>query len=196
MLFRSDYANTALQGANKLAEIVNNMLDLARLNDGRIETKIEEIELAKLLEGFRKLFSQSAGRKDLELVAEIESGVKFRCDSGGLGRVISNLLQNSIKFTRQGRVTLRGKRSAGGILVEVEDTGIGIPADDLPGIFGRFSNVDKSRHPEGKGAGLGLALVKETVEAMGGRISIESTVDKGTCVSVWIPEVPPAAEGA
>ena len=191
-----DYANTALQGANKLAEIVNNMLDLARLNDGRIETKIEEIELAKLLEGFRKLFSQSAGRKDLELVAEIESGVKFRCDSGGLGRVISNLLQNSIKFTRQGRVTLRGKRSAGGILVEVEDTGIGIPADDLPDIFGRFSNVDKSRHPEGKGAGLGLALVKETVEAMGGRISIESTVDKGTCVSVWIPEVPPAAEGA
>ena len=191
-----DYANTALQGASKLSEIVNNMLDLARLNDGGGEEKIDEIELSKLLEGFRKLFSQSARRKGVELASEVDGGVKFQGNSVALGRVVSNLLQNSIKFTRQGRVTLRGKRSAGGILVEVEDTGIGIPADDLPGIFGRFSNVDKSRHPEGKGAGLGLALVKETVEAMGGRISVESTVDKGTCVSVWIPEVPPAAEGA
>ena len=106
--------------------------------------------------------------------------------------MLFNLLNNAIKFTKSGTVTLRARQDdVNAIMIEVEDSGIGIPQEDIPKLFERFSDVDKQRHPEGKGSGLGLSLVKELVTVMAGEISVSSELNYGTRVSIRLPVNPP-----
>ena len=106
--------------------------------------------------------------------------------------MLFNLLNNAIKFTKSGTVTLRARQDdVNAIMIEVEDSGIGIPQEDIPKLFERFSDVDKQRHPEGKGSGLGLSLVKELVTVMAGEISVSSELNHGTRVSIRLPVNPP-----
>lgn len=187
-----DYANTASRGANKLSMIIDNMLDLSKIDEGRFERKIELVELKTFIENVVALFTQVAHEKKIDLLADVSQSISIKCNEAGLTRIAFNLVNNAIKFTTSGSVTFRCKKgNANTVVLEVEDTGIGIPSEDIPKLFDRFSDVDHQRHPQGKGAGLGLSLVKELLTIMGGKISVDSELNRGTRVSIELPVTPP-----
>ena len=187
-----DYASTANSGANQLGIIIDNILNLAKVDAGIFESKIESVELKTFIENTVALFTQVARDKNINLMLDVPPSISIKCNKVGLVRIAFNLLNNAIKFTNTGSVTLRGKKAdANTVVLEVEDTGIGIPLEDMPKLFDRFSNVDNQRHPQGKGTGLGLSLVKELLTIMGGKISIDSELNRGTRVSIELPVTPP-----
>lgn len=187
-----DYANTASVGAHRLSKIIDNMLDLSKIDAGRFDKKIEPIEIKHFIEMTAALYAQAVRNQKIELLIDVPHPITIECNETALSRVLFNLLNNAIKFTKSGSVTLRAKQDdANAVMIEVEDSGIGIPQEDIPKLFERFSDVDKQRHPEGKGSGLGLSLVKELVTLMGGEISVSSKVNHGTRVSIRLPAAPP-----
>jgi two-component system phosphate regulon sensor histidine kinase PhoR len=132
-----------------------------------------------------------AGRKELGLRVEPFRDVPpVRGDRGQLKQVLTNLLDNAIKFTpEKGMVRVNAVCAQGRVTVAVLDTGIGIPADDLPRIFERFYRVDKARSRELGGTGLGLAIVKHIVEAHGGSVSVESRLGEGSTFRFTLPAI-------
>ena len=125
------------------------------------------------------LASPSLERAGVALEVALHEHLRVRADADGLAQVLGNLLQNASRYTpRGGRVTVRAERRPGDILVSVVNTGSAIPASDLPHVFERFYRVDKSRDRSHGGAGIGLAIVKQLVEAVGGRVGAESTEER------------------
>ena len=110
-----------------------------------------------------------------------------------IDQVVANLLDNAIKYTERGGVSVRLARTATRVSCEVEDTGSGIPAEDVPRIFERFYRVDKARSREKGGTGLGLAIVRHILALHGGRVSVDSTLGRG---SIFRFELPPAPAGS
>jgi signal transduction histidine kinase len=102
--------------------------------------------------------------------------------------VLTNLVENAVRYTREGSITLRSRRGDRGVWVDVLDTGVGIAPEHLPRIFERFYRVDAGRSREQGGTGLGLAIVRHMVEAHGGRVEAASVVGRGTTISVLFPE--------
>jgi two-component system sensor histidine kinase BarA len=187
-----DYANTASVGAHRLSMIIDNMLDLSKIDAGRFDKKLELIEIKHFIETTAALYAQAVRNQKIELLIDVPQPITIECNETALSRVLFNLLNNAIKFTKTGSVSLRAKQhDTNTVVIEVEDSGIGIPQEDIPKLFERFSDVDKQRHPEGKGSGLGLSLVKELVTVMGGEISVSSRVNHGTRVSIQLPLNPP-----
>ena len=187
-----DYASTASVGAHRLSLIIDNMLDLSKIDAGRFDKKIEPIEIKHFIETTAALYAQALRSQNLALLIDIPQPITIECNETALSRVLFNLLNNAIKFTKSGTVTLRARQDdVNAIMIEVEDSGIGIPQEDIPKLFERFSDVDKQRHPEGKGSGLGLSLVKELVTVMAGEISVSSELNHGTRVSIRLPVNPP-----
>ena len=187
-----DYANTASSGANKLSLIIDNMLDLSKIDAGRFDRKTESIALKPFLEKTAELYAQAAHNQGIELLSEVAAPIALQCNEAALSRILFNLLNNAIKFTPSGSVTLRAKQDdTTAVVIEVADTGIGIPKKDIPKLFERFSDIDRQRHPQGKGSGLGLSLVKELVTLMGGEINVSSELNQGTCFSIRLPVTPP-----
>ena len=180
-------AKIALEATNRLTAIVNNMLDSARLDRGIIDYMQESVDVGALLEKQRLLFQPLAKTKNLSITVDAEEHLIIRSDPAAIARILDNLINNAIKFTDYGAVKLRAHRNKDGVLIEVEDSGIGIPKTDMPKLFEIFSEVDAKRRPIGKGTGLGLSLVKRTAEGLGGSVSCESEINKGTCFRVWLP---------
>ncbi len=125
----------------------------------------------------------------MEVIADLPAGLPPACaDAERLGQVLANLLRNAICHTEPGgivAVNLRAEPDA--VILEVRDTGAGIPPDELPRLWERFYRGAAGRARDGDGAGLGLALVKELTEAMGGSVAVESRVGQGSCFTVRLP---------
>jgi adenylate cyclase len=149
----------------------------------------EPVALPGLIQAVAADFRVPATRANVGLVEEIDPDVgPIRGDPVQLRRIVDNLVANALKFTpRGGQVRVRLRRQNGGAVVEVEDTGIGIPADELKRIFERFYQVDGSMTRRYGGTGLGLALVKEIVEAHGGNVEVSSEINHGSAFRVWLP---------
>src|SRR5262249_9087728 len=129
-----------------------------------------------------------AAEKGLALVVDVPELPNIAGDGDRLSQVFTNLVDNAIKHTDRGTITISTTLYAGGIVVQIKDTGEGIPVADVPHIFERFYQVDKSRQRmRREGAGLGLTITKEIVEAHGGRIWADSTEGTGTTFSTWFP---------
>jgi two-component system phosphate regulon sensor histidine kinase PhoR len=109
-------------------------------------------------------------------------------DATALRQIMTNLVDNAVRHTNEGSVTVSSRRVAGGVVIGVSDTGIGIPAEHLPRIFERFYRVDAGRSRSDGGTGLGLAIVKHLVEGHGGRVRTESAVGRGTTIHVELPD--------
>lgn len=175
--------------AERLNRMVTQLTDLARLQAGRLSVEMAGLDLNDLLEALGERLAVVAVRKRITIEVQTQPIPRIAGDGDRLVQVFTNLISNAIKYTpqhRKIRVTTE-KTSAGYICVTVADNGIGIPREDLPRIFERFYQVDKSRGPK-RGTGLGLAITKEIVEMHGGRISIDSPgVNQGTTVRVWLP---------
>jgi PAS domain S-box-containing protein len=180
--------------AQSLMAILNGILDVSKLESGRMELEEVEFDLHRLLRQASDMIAINAERKGLSVTLEIDPAVPrgVRSDPTKLRQVVVNLMGNAVKFTERGKVQLSVGRSerAGVWLFSVRDTGIGIPADSLPTIFERFTQADQSTTRRYGGTGLGTAICKGIVETMGGTIWVESVVGVGSNFSftVKLPE--------
>lgn len=180
--------------ADHLRTLTENLLQLAR-NETHPVVQHETIDLSTLLRDVASSLQSLAEAKALTLVCEIPDGLRLYGDSDDLIRLFVNLLDNAIKFTERGGVTLSADENRdSSISVIIEDTGIGIPAESLPSIFNRFYRVDQARSTSG--SGLGLAIASEIVRAHGGRIEVASEVGKGTRLTIILPKDSQAKDNA
>lgn len=183
--------------AERLSRMVHKLLDLTRLESGEVSMSWRPIDLPALLASSADRFSLLAEEKEVQLALELPDSVQITGDGDRLMQVFTNLLDNALKHTDSGgKITLSAtegeKRES--VSVVVSDTGCGIPEADLPRIFERFYQVDKSRSrntdADESGVGLGLAITSEIVHAHGGHIDVKSIVGLGTQFTVTLPRTP------
>jgi two-component system, OmpR family, phosphate regulon sensor histidine kinase PhoR len=185
---------TILTNARRMQRLVDNLLDLARLEAGGWQPERESVDLAELAHEAWSSLSDGARIKSIDFAVDVpEDAATIYADADALRQILSNLLENSIRYTSAGgRIVCRSRREGEGIAVSVTDNGAGIVREHLPRVFERFYRADPSRSREEGGTGLGLAIVKHLVEAHGGRVSAESERGIGTTITCWFPEHPPA----
>jgi signal transduction histidine kinase/CheY-like chemotaxis protein len=178
--------------AQHLLGIVNDILDIAKIEAGKLKLSPERVELRPLFDQVLAVVAVQADEKQLKLVDETAGHAlpPVRADENRLRQILINLLGNGVKFTDQGWVTLRAHTddTPGHVLIEVQDTGIGIPPQRQAGLFEKFKQVDTSFTRRHGGSGLGLAISRRLVEMMGGRIELDSPGEGlGTTVRFSIP---------
>ncbi len=186
-----EYAEAAQSSAESLLAMLNNMLDYARMDQGRLQFESVDFDLHGLLEDVADHFGPDAGRKRLELACLIapETPQIVTGDPVRLRQVLSNLMSNAVKFTDRGEIVLSCKvvsEEAGGVVlqIEVSDTGIGITEEDRPKLFRSFGQLDASGNRSHSGAGLGLAICKQIVAGGGGYMDYHSKPGVGS--SFWV----------
>ncbi|MCX7930564.1 MAG: cell wall metabolism sensor histidine kinase WalK, partial [Chlorobi bacterium] len=171
--------------------------ELSRAESGQVEIEHELVDLSQLITDVCEDFELLAAEQGLRLVSDIPQFVRIIGDRGRLRQVLINLLDNAIKYTPPGgtiRVVLSVEQPW--VCLSISDTGVGIPAEDIPHIFDRFYRVDKARSRTVGGTGLGLAIVRWIVDAHGGTITLESTEGVGTTFHIRLPVVPPHLQSA
>ena len=189
-----DYAKDIHSSGSHLLAIINDILDLAKLEAGKIRIEHKVLSSRLLVERAVTLLQQQAQGKGIKLSAEFAPGMPDRIygDELRLRQILINLASNSLKFTNQGSVTVRLHPKAfptgqPGWVLEVEDTGIGIPEEKQATLFDRFTQVDTALSRRHGGVGLGLAICRELVDRMEGKISVRSTPGVGTTMRVHLP---------
>ncbi len=179
--------------SRRLNALVEDLLILARLESRDDKLQLAPLDMAKFLREAMTDWSLRSAEKKIALNADIAPGLpQISADVFRLEQVLGNLIDNAIKYTNSGgRVTVRATAVNNGVEIRVEDTGLGIPTDDLPRIFERFYRADKGRSREHGGTGLGLSIVKHIVLAHGGTVRAESEQGKGTSIILMLPKTPP-----
>ncbi len=187
----NEYCNDIHSSGQYLLDVINDILDMAKIEAGRIRLDFEELDLDALLAEATRVVSARAQDKQLELVAKISPDLGLRADRRALKQIILNLLSNAVKFTPAGgRVTVRGRADGDCIVLAIADTGIGIDKDALAKLGRPFEQVESQLTKSHQGSGLGLAISKSLVELHGGNMRIRSTLGKGTLVVVRLPMHP------
>lgn len=186
-----DVLTTIMDNAMRLNVFVTNVLDAAKMKAGRMEYHLRAVDMDAVARGVQTLFSIVAKKRGIILVADIPASLpKPRADPERLDQVVANLVSNALKFTPEGgRITLGARAAGDSVEIFVEDTGSGISPENLAGLFQRFRQVDTAgqRARRIQGTGLGLVIVKQTVEGMGGRIAASSVLGKGSRFAVILP---------
>ena len=186
---------TILGNAQRMQRLVDDLLDLSRIESGRWRPQAEPVNLAGAAQdAWSGLAARAAGR-GVSLVVEAEpEATTVHADPQALSQILTNLFDNALRYAPDGgRIVCRSVPDAGGITVSVHDDGPGIPAEHLPRVFERFYRADPARARAEGGTGLGLAIVKHLVEAHGGRVGATSERGRGTTVSCWFPGEPASA---
>ncbi|MBC7316929.1 MAG: HAMP domain-containing histidine kinase, partial [Chloroflexi bacterium] len=167
--------------------MITNLLDLARLEAGRYELPIEDVDLAQVLRSAARGLQPLAEGKGLSLTLHLEAlPARIPSNASGLEQVFVNLIHNAIQFTDEGGVTITGGQDERTVWVTVEDTGIGMTPDQREHLFTKFYPM-RAQAKRGEGTGLGLVISRMIVEALGGRIEVESTPGKGSRFTVRLP---------
>ena len=185
------FLTTILKNARRMQRLVDDLLDLSRIESGRYQPRREVVEVATLAREVWAGFQDRASSRGVSFAVEIpqdSDGALVHADPDALRQVLTNLMDNALRYTPQGgRITCRATARDEGVEIALEDTGTGIPREHLPRIFERFYRADSSRSREEGGTGLGLAIVKHLVEAHGGRVRAESEWGQGTTIAAWFP---------
>jgi len=184
-----EQAQTIYQSGEHLLRLVNDILDLAKIESGHMTLETEDMDLPQLLEEVAGLHRGAARQKGLELKLELDTSLPARLhgDATRLRQVLNNLLNNGVKFTPTGQVTLAAQAEAERVLFRIEDTGPGIPLEAQAIIFEKFRQASSFVTREHGGTGLGLALVRELVTLMGGEITLVSNPGAGARFEFWLP---------
>jgi signal transduction histidine kinase len=171
-----------------MQRIVDDLLDLSRIESGGWTPAPTRTDVRAAAAEALAACAERAREKGLRLDVELGDGAReVYADPTALRQVLSNLVENAVRHTPAGTITVFARPREGGAEVGVRDTGIGIPAEHLPRIFERFYRVDPARSRAAGGTGLGLAIVRHLVEAHGGRVDATSTVGRGTTVTAFFP---------
>lgn len=177
-----------VQAADNLLGLINGLLDLAKIEAGKMELNIEEVDIPLVIDDVIELIRASADAKGLTLRADVASTLPSAwADRARIRQVLVNLMANAVKFTEHGGVTMRATIVDGWITVAVADTGVGIPPEAQTYIFDEFRQVDASTTRRYGGTGLGLAISKRLIALHGGRIWVESTVGVGSTFLFTLP---------
>lgn len=206
---RRQFLKTVARNAERLQHMVDDLLDLSRLESGRWQPELVELDLAESARQAWQPFAGRAADRDVEFSVQSHTDdARASADRRAVEQVFSNLYDNALRYVAEGgriRVAIRrhegaaspavqrasrpvgGPQSGSWLLVEVSDTGTGIPMEALPRIFERFYRVDPARSRAEGGTGLGLSIVRHMVESMGGMVTAESELGKGSTIRFWLP---------
>ena len=190
----SEYALNASNSAQALLSIVNDILDISKIEAGKMELITEEYELTSLIVDCYNMILSRAQDKGLRLVVRCDETLPTRLvgDMARVRQIMLNLLTNAVKYTDRGEVTLRlsGTRTAEGISLrlQVEDTGIGMTQEDMEHLFRKFERFNLARNRSVEGTGLGLAITKKLVDMMQGTVEVQSSYGAGTVFTVEVPQ--------
>jgi signal transduction histidine kinase len=185
-----EYLGDVLTSSKHLLQLINDVLDLAKVESGKMEFRLETVDLAKVLGEVRDVLRGLASTKRIQLETSVDPDVSHATvDASRLKQILYNYLSNAIKFTpEKGRVSARIAPQGPDLFrVDVEDTGIGIPEESFGKLFVEFQQLDASTAKKYPGTGLGWALTKRIAEAHGGRVEVCSTVGVGSTFSVILP---------
>jgi len=186
---QADILSGAKNNIERLGRIVDNLLDISRIESGRAYLNKNVFNLSALVKDTVFSFEPLAKEKGLEIRVKIPEGdLNIFADSDRMSQVFINLIGNAIKFTNQGFIEVSVRVGQGTILCSISDTGIGIAAKDIPQLFQKFHQLGRKSGSGAKGTGLGLSITKEIIQMHGGNISVESQPDKGTTFTFSLPE--------
>jgi signal transduction histidine kinase/DNA-binding response OmpR family regulator len=195
---QAQYVRAIRDSGAALLHLINDILDLSKLEAGKLELHPDPTDMRDSCGFLRTVFGQQAVTKSLQLQFEISPNLPraLMLDRLRLRQVLVNLLSNAIKFTERGSVKTRvswepqGEGRSGTLLIDVEDTGVGIPAEELEEVFKPFVQAEARQTSEKEGTGIGLTIVKRLTELMGGSLTVQSTVGKGTTFHLRFANVP------
>jgi two-component system phosphate regulon sensor histidine kinase PhoR len=184
-----DFVGMISRHAERLHQLVEDLLELSRIEAQKLDLKPTTIDVLELLDHMIGLYALTASRHGIDLVAgTCPRGITVKADRRALEQILSNLIDNAIKYASAGAaVTLSAAPRDGEIVISVADTGPGIPAKHLPRLFERFYRVDRGRSRDVGGTGLGLSIVKHLTEALGGHVMVESLPGVGSTFTVHLP---------
>ncbi|OIO33247.1 MAG: hypothetical protein AUJ70_03585 [Candidatus Omnitrophica bacterium CG1_02_40_15] len=176
--------------SNSLVHLINNLLDIARIESGKVQMEMKDVSIKEMLDSIVDIITPQVKEKNISL--KINSKIKFdriKVDPSQIERVFLNLLSNAVKFTpEKGMVIIEMEEKNDDIQFSIEDTGIGIPPQDIPKVFQEFFRADNALDQKIKGSGLGLSLVKKIIEAHKGKIWFDSELGKGTRFTFTLPK--------
>jgi signal transduction histidine kinase len=183
------FARLIEKSGRRLLDTLNSVLDLSQLEAGSVRLSPLPLDVRAEVADAVDLFAPQAETADIDVTAHLpDRPLEARADEGALQRILHNLLSNAVKFTESGgAVAVRATEGDGGVVIEVEDTGIGIDPDFRPDLFAPFEQGSTGTDRSHEGSGLGLAVTKRLVDYLDGTIDVESTPGEGTIFRVWLP---------
>jgi len=183
-----EYCGDIRQSGQFLLDVINDILDMSRIEAGRLQLAPERIDLEALLADSMRVVSARTQEKSLTLTADVASGIEVVADRRSLKQIVLNLLSNAVKFTPQGgHISIRGSAREGVLRLSITDTGIGIPQEALAKLGRPFEQVESQLTKSHQGSGLGLAIARSLTELHGGTMKIRSTLGQGTTVLLKLP---------
>ncbi len=185
------FAESIYSAGNDLLNLINDILDIAKVEAGKLDVRAETAHVARLADGLRGMFEPLAADKGLGFAVVVEPQVPatLYTDRQRLEQILKNLLSNALKFTEQGQVSLTlAAQDGGGIVFRVQDSGIGIAADQQQAIFDAFHQADGTTNRRYGGTGLGLSISRDLARLLGGEIQVQSTPGQGSVFSLTLPE--------
>jgi len=189
------YVEHIQRGSRHLLQLINDILDLSKIEAGRLELHLEQFLLSAALPEVLSLIRPLAMAKKIRLESAVDRGLLVHADPVRFKQMLYNLLSNAVKFTPEGGgIGIEGRADGGSVRLEVRDTGIGIPAEELANIFTEFHQVGTTTKGVREGTGLGLAITKRLVEQHEGRIWVESEPGKGSRFCFTLPRQPQPRE--
>jgi len=192
------YANTIESAGNDLLLLINDVLDLSKIEAGKIQITADAVPVARMVTSLERMFRPIAAEKGLALAFEVatDAPATITTDSQRALQILTNLLSNALKFTDKGQVTLKVRAVDGQIAFDVSDTGIGIAAHQQESVFEAFRQADGSTHRKYGGTGLGLSIARDLARALGGDVRLSSTAGHGSTFTLLLPLIfkAPAAE--
>jgi len=186
---KENFLQQIFESSSKLLMMINDVLDLSRIESGNYEVDKTTVSIRPVLNKFFSGIRNQAEKKGLETYLYVDEGVpeKIKTDTDKLIQIMNNLFGNALKYTKKGLIGLRLSKKEDALLFSIFDTGIGIPEKYIQTIFQRSYQVDTSTRRKYNGTGLGLSIVQDLVELLGGSISVSSVPDKGSCFRFTVP---------
>lgn len=177
-----------LTNAMNLRSVITNMLDLSKIEAGRMQVIVESFDLIPLLHDVLDTGRVLAGTKPIEFeIVSSETSCPMYTDSVKVRQLVLNLVSNAVKFTESGRIAIRHSSEGEFVSIDVTDTGSGIAPDDLGRLFIAFSQLEEAKTKRHEGTGLGLTITRQLAHLLGGSVAVQSTLGKGSCFSVQLP---------
>ena len=188
---REEFLQSIIESCDRLTRLINDVLDSSKIEAGRIEWNFQEIDFVEVVHSSTRIMKAMAHEKRLELISELpHQSLVLKGDRDRLIQVLTNLVNNAIKFTERGQITVRIGKHPDEMRVEVVDSGYGIAPENQHLIFERFVQVKSRDQGKPTGTGLGLAICREIVEHHGGEIWVESELGKGSTFCFTLPLLP------
>ncbi|WP_419393790.1 sensor histidine kinase [Cytobacillus praedii] len=184
---QSKYLSLIHREAGRMERLVGDLLDLSKLDSNEFKIEKTPLPLGQLIEDAVQKYILKMREKEIEFNFEVDPDVIINGDAGRIEQVLQNILDNSIRYTDNGRITLKMYKINEGCSIEISDTGVGIPAEDMHKIKQRFFRVNRARTRKDGGTGLGLAIAEKLISLHGGTLIIDSKLGKGTMVQINLP---------